>query len=145
MEKTVGQRIMEVRTHFGHNQDVFSDKIGITQAALSRLESNAASPKSKTIHSICKAFNVRFNFLMNGEGEMLEVESSDLSGNWKEEAFTAVKSERDLLKGELNRVWGIVQHLTGGKAPDFLKAIKGTGLFYHLPKRGFNKSLIAQA
>lgn len=147
METTVGQRIMQVRMTSGMNQKEFSNKIGITQAALSRIESDATAPKSKTLHSIATNFDVNVQFLLTGSGNIKNEETASTENiSWKEEAYSALKSERDLLKNELNRVWAIVQHLTNGSKPDFLKAIKEAGLLkYSLPGAQKRGSLIASA
>jgi hypothetical protein len=42
---------------------------------------------------------------------------------WKDEAYFEVKSKNALLEKELERLWQMVQHLTGGAKPNFRKAL----------------------
>lgn len=67
-------RIKEVRTHPSVNlsQDAFGKRIGLSGAAISRLESGDRNMTESNIISICREFNVSESWLRFGEGEMFK-------------------------------------------------------------------------
>lgn len=52
------------------SQDAFGAKIGVTGAAISRIESGDRSVTEQVIMSICREFSVSETWLRTGEGEM---------------------------------------------------------------------------
>ena len=67
-------RIKEVRTHPSVNlsQDAFGKRIGLSGAAISRLESGDRNMTESNIISICREFNVSESWLRFGEGDMFK-------------------------------------------------------------------------
>lgn len=65
-------RIREIRAAVdgGLSQDKFAERLGVTGAAISRLESGGRNITDATIKSICREFNVDETWLRTGEGEM---------------------------------------------------------------------------
>lgn len=66
----MNKRIKEVRKAFCLTQEQFGLKIGLTGAALSKIESGTNNPTSQTIVSICREFGVSEIWLKTGIGEM---------------------------------------------------------------------------
>lgn len=66
----MNKRIKEVRKTFGLTQEQFGLKIGLTGAALSKIESGTNNPTGQTIVSICREFGVSEVWLRTGIGEM---------------------------------------------------------------------------
>lgn len=68
----MNERIKEVRLAQSPkmSQDAFGAKIGITGAAVSRIESGDRNVTDQVIVSICREFNVSENWLRTGQGEM---------------------------------------------------------------------------
>ena len=68
----LNSRIKSIRQHPNINlsQEAFGKRIGITGAAISRLENGDRNITDQVIHAICLEFNVNENWLRTGEGEM---------------------------------------------------------------------------
>lgn len=71
MAETINDRIKIIRKHNNLTMDKFGDRIGITKASISRLESGENNPSEQTLMLICKEFGVDHHWLKTGEGEML--------------------------------------------------------------------------
>lgn len=59
------------------SQDAFGARIGITGAAVSRIESGERNITEQIILSVCREFGVSETWLRTGEGEMLEKTDED--------------------------------------------------------------------
>lgn len=66
----MNERIKLLRKTLGLNQKDFGDKLGITDASVSRIEKGERNPSEQTIKSICREFNVNYAWLLEGKGEM---------------------------------------------------------------------------
>lgn len=55
----------------------FGDKIGISNPAVSALESGRSNPSNQTVLSICRVFGVSEHWLRTGEGDMYVKKSKD--------------------------------------------------------------------
>ena len=59
-------RIKLIRKTLGISQRDFGKKIGISDTALSKLESGERNPSEQTLKSICREFNVDYFWLTEG-------------------------------------------------------------------------------
>lgn len=59
------------------SQDAFGAKLGITGAAVSRIESGDRAVTEQVMKAICREFGVREEWLRTGEGDMLLPVSED--------------------------------------------------------------------
>lgn len=66
----INSRISAVRKAVGLSQREFGSRIGISDAAVSRLESGSNNPADRTIRVICQTFRVSEAWLRDGIGEM---------------------------------------------------------------------------
>jgi len=66
-----GTRITELRELMKYSQKDFAKKIGITQGALSQIESDKTQASFETIRKISDEFNINCNWLISGAGEVL--------------------------------------------------------------------------
>lgn len=66
----IGERIKKFRIYEKLTMKVFAELIGITQGALSGLESCKSKPSSDTLASIVKHTNINPVWLLIGEGQM---------------------------------------------------------------------------
>jgi transcriptional regulator with XRE-family HTH domain len=66
-----GARIVELRELMKLSQKDFARKIGISQGALSQIESDRTQASFETIQKMNEVFNVNCNWLINGLGEVL--------------------------------------------------------------------------
>lgn len=73
----MNERIKEVRKHFGLTLVEFGAKIGLSNSALSLLESGKRNPQEQTLRLICREFNVSYDWLRDGVGEMLQQTDED--------------------------------------------------------------------
>ena len=78
MEGTVGSRIKQLRTNTFHlSQTYFAAKIDISQAHLSNIENGKDNASNKLLRVIASEFNVNYEWLKYGEGEVLAPGESD--------------------------------------------------------------------
>ena len=66
----MNERLKTLRNALGINQSDFSNKIGVTRSAISRLESGDINFTEQMIISICREFNVNRAWLVEGTGDM---------------------------------------------------------------------------
>lgn len=65
-------RIKELRIALKMSQDDIGKKLGVTRAAISRLENGERNVTEQMVLAICREFNVNEKWLRTGEGEMFE-------------------------------------------------------------------------
>ena len=73
---TQNERVKEVRKTLGLTLEKFGDRLGIKQAAVSKIEKGENSLTDANIKAICREFSVDYMWLTTGEGEMF-VETDD--------------------------------------------------------------------
>ena len=61
-------RIKKIRNHNRMSQEEFGNRLGITKASISRIESGINNPSEQTLMLICKEFGVNEVWLRTGEG-----------------------------------------------------------------------------
>jgi transcriptional regulator with XRE-family HTH domain len=156
MKKSISQRLKEAREALELKVPEFAVAANVSLNTIYNYEADPDYQVSKKVlNAICLAHNINSNWVKNGIGEMqIETSESELSSdvNWKDEAYQAkeetilsMRSQIDQLQDEVKRVWALVTHFSGGKIPDFLKAIEGAGSpSYHLPGAQYGQSLIAK-
>lgn len=64
----MNERIKLIRKEANLSQEDFGNRLSITKASISRLESGINNPSDQTISLICKEFNVNEDWLRTGEG-----------------------------------------------------------------------------
>lgn len=67
---TQGERINEIRKSLNLTMEKFGDKLGVTKSAINKIEKNERVLTDQMAKSICREFNVNYDYLVNGEGEM---------------------------------------------------------------------------
>ena len=70
-----GERIKAIRNALKLTQEKFCAKLGVVKSAISKIEVNENSLSDLMAKSICREYNVNYDWLMYGDGEMF----SDLS------------------------------------------------------------------
>ena len=68
----MGNNVKLLREYLNLSQETFGLRIGIGKAAVSRIESNKNNLTKSISLLICKEFNVRYEWLTTGSGEMFE-------------------------------------------------------------------------
>lgn len=66
----MNERIKQLRKQLGLTLDKFGERLGVGKAALSRIENGSNNVTDQMFKSICREFNVREEWLRNGEEPM---------------------------------------------------------------------------
>ena len=69
---TNGERVNEVRKSLGLTLEKFGEKLGVTKTTISRIEKGVNNLTDQLAISICREYNVNYDYLMYGEGEMFD-------------------------------------------------------------------------
>lgn len=64
----MNERIKRIRKEAKLSQEEFGNKLGITKASISRIESGINNPSDQTIMLICREFNVNEEWIRTGKG-----------------------------------------------------------------------------
>jgi transcriptional regulator with XRE-family HTH domain len=137
-KKTIGERVLELRSYYGLSQTEFAHRCKLTPVAILNLEKGQVkNPRESSIQSMATVYGSTTEWLLHGEGEMLPNGIKEftaegaptLANPWKDEAYAEVKSKNDFLQKEVDRLWAMIQHLTGGAKPNFLRALSNAGDF----------------
>ena len=72
----IGDRIYFLRKQLNLSQRAFGEKIGIKKASMSSIEKNKSNPSTQTIKLICIEFNVSYDWLLDGVGDIF-IENND--------------------------------------------------------------------
>lgn len=69
---TQGERVREIRKELGLTLEKFGEKLGVKKNAISQLENGRNALTDQMAKAICREYNVNYDYLMNGEGEMFD-------------------------------------------------------------------------
>jgi len=75
---SIGERLKELRKHFGLTQSEFGTRIGLGQTAIGMYETGKRNIDDRTTLLICKEYHVNKEWLQDGIGNMMAF-SYDLS------------------------------------------------------------------
>ena len=73
----MNDRIKELRKVLGLTQTAFASSIGLTGAAITRIEKGDRNTSNQALLSICREFNVNEDWLRTGAGDMFNPMSED--------------------------------------------------------------------
>lgn len=125
MKTTINERFKMLRTSLTLTQNEFANMIGLTPTQLSRIENGSSQPQNSTLKDLFKKVEVSHDWLLNGKGELnakiIDVIAQDVNP-WKDALVSQVKEENNRLQKEVERLWQMIGHYTGGAKPNFLKA-----------------------
>lgn len=86
-----GERLKKAREHAGLNQPELAIKAGVSQKTVSKLELGNQAKSSKT-EELAKACGVRYEWLLRGKGDMLEVEQEEGQEQMRDEMTETIAS-----------------------------------------------------
>lgn len=69
---TQGERVLEIRKSLNMTMDQFGEKLGVQKSAISKIEKGRVNLSDQMAISICREYNVNYDYLINGEGEMFD-------------------------------------------------------------------------
>lgn len=67
---TQGERVRDIRKELGLTLEKFGEKLGVGKTAISKIEKCENSLTDQMAKSICREYNVNYDYLIYGEGEM---------------------------------------------------------------------------
>lgn len=67
---TQGERVKEIRTALSLTLEKFGEKLGVGKTAISKIEKNERSLTDQMAKSICREYNVNYDWLMDEGGDM---------------------------------------------------------------------------
>lgn len=70
---TQGERVKEIRKELDLTLEKFGEKLGVTKVAISNIEKGNRNLTDQMAKSICREYNVNYDYLIYGEGEMFDV------------------------------------------------------------------------
>ena len=69
---TQGERVKEIRKSLDLTLEKFGEKLGVQKSSISKIEKDRVSLSDQMAKSICREYNVNYDYLMYGEGEMFD-------------------------------------------------------------------------
>ena len=69
---TQGERVREIRKALGLTLDEFGKTVGVTKQTISRIENGINNLTDQMAKSICREFNVSYDYLIYGDGDMFD-------------------------------------------------------------------------
>ncbi len=116
---TQGNRIREIRKYLNLTLEEFGNKVGVTKTAIFKLEKDERNLTEQMTKSICREFNVNYDYLVNGEGEMFsdipqnildelcnQYDCNDEDRNMISEYLKLDAASRKVLKDYMRAVFG---------------------------------------
>lgn len=88
----MNNRIREVRKIHKMSMQAFGDRLGISSASVSKIETGINNPSEQTIRAICSEFHVNRAWLESGIGEMQTVSAFPARLLTLLEAYPALRS-----------------------------------------------------
>lgn len=74
----MNDRVKKLRTELSLTSEAFGARLGVTKAAISKIENGSRSVTDQMVLSICREFNVNETWLRTGEGEMFRQDGQSI-------------------------------------------------------------------
>lgn len=113
---TQGERIRNIRKKLNLTLEKFGGKLGVGKTAISNIEKGKRNLTEQMALSICREYNVNYDYLMDGEGEMfddlpqtvldelcVQYDLDDLDRTLVEMYLEIPEQARDCLKQEIRK------------------------------------------
>lgn len=94
------ERVKQIRKYLDLSQEAFGDALGVTKTAICGIESGRRGLTEQMAKSICREFNVNYDWLKYGEGEMLDALPETLVDELAQE-FSLDDLDRRIILGYL--------------------------------------------
>lgn len=69
---TQGERVKEIRKSLDLTLEKFGEKLGVGKTAISKIEKGERNLTEQMTISICREYNVNYDYLIRGEGDMFD-------------------------------------------------------------------------
>lgn len=116
----LNERIKILRKTLNISQRDFGKKIGISDTAVSKLESGERNPSEQTLKSICREYNVNYVWLTEGLGEMftgvpdtiidelvVQYDLNDVETEILKNYLTLTKEQRQVVQEYLRKIFNL--------------------------------------
>lgn len=116
----MNERIKILRKTLNISQRDFGKKIGISDTAVSKLESGERNPSEQTLKSICREYNVNYVWLTEGLGEMftgvpdtiidelvVQYDLNDVETEILKNYLTLTKEQRQVVQEYLRKIFNL--------------------------------------
>lgn len=67
-----GERVNQIRKTLDLTLEKFGEKLGVQKSSISKIEKDRVALSDQMAKSICREYNVNYDYLMYGEGEMFD-------------------------------------------------------------------------
>ena len=67
---TQGERVRAIRKKLGLTLEIFGEKLGVKKNTISQIENGRNALSEQMAKSICREYNVNYDYLIYGDGEM---------------------------------------------------------------------------
>ena len=94
---TLGDRIADLRKERGLTQEALGEQLGVSRQAVSKWESDTATPDIEKLIGLSKAFDVTIGFLLGVEETTCEAQAAESASGEK-------RSEAEVLEHYLNEL-----------------------------------------
>lgn len=89
-------RVKELRAALSLTSEAFGARLGVTKAAISKIENGSRSVTDQMVLSICREFNVNEVWLRTGQGEMFQQNSQSIIDRMADE-YSLSQRERAVI------------------------------------------------
>ena len=96
----MNDRVKELRAALSLTSEAFGARLGVTKAAISKIENGSRSVTDQMVLSICREFNVNEAWLRSGQGSMLRQDSQSVLDRMADE-FSLTQRERAVISAFL--------------------------------------------
>ena len=93
-------RVKELRAALSLTSEAFGARLGVTKAAISKIENGSRSVTDQMVLSICREFNVNEVWLRTGQGEMFQQNSQSIIDRMADE-YSLSQRERAVISAFL--------------------------------------------
>lgn len=69
---TQGEHVNQIRKTLDLTLEKFGEKLGVQKSSISKIEKDRVALSDQMAKSICREYNVNYDYLMYGEGEMFD-------------------------------------------------------------------------
>ena len=69
---TQGERVNQIRKTLDLTLEKFGEKLGVQKSSISKIEKDRVALSDQMAKSICREYNVNYDYLMYDEGEMFD-------------------------------------------------------------------------
>lgn len=116
----MNKRLKELRKLLNLSQEEFGNKLGVTKATISRLESGVNSLTEQMLKSICREYNVNYLWLTEGTGDMfmgvpetiidelvVQYDLNDVETEILKNYLTLTKEQREVVQEYLRKIFNL--------------------------------------